>query len=231
MPVSAHAKSAGVFPHERRRQEFDRTSGGIYVGHSRHMDRRPPRSETPVTALLVRWREGDARAVESLIPLVHSELRTLARHYLRQERPDHTLQSTALVHEAYVRLLGDDPPDFQNRAHFFGIAARLMRQILVEHARAHQAAKRGGGAWKLPLEEARNVAEPVSVDVLRLDDALSALARLDERQSRIVELRFFTGLSIDETADVMRISPATVSREWMTARAWLYRELARSEPG
>jgi RNA polymerase sigma factor (TIGR02999 family) len=187
------------------------------------------RSEQPITALLVRWRQGDARAFESLIPLVYGELRRLAHHYLRHERPDHTLQSTALVHEAYVRLTGDAPVDFHDRAHFFGIAARLMRQILVEHARAHRSAKRGGGAYALTLEDAQHVAEPVNVDILRLDDALHELARLDDRQSRIVELRFFSGLSIDETADVMGISAATVSREWTTARAWLYRELARGE--
>ena len=191
------------------------------------MEQLPRRGESPVTPLLVRWRGGDARALESLIPLVYDELRSLARHYLRQERPDHTLQSTALVHEAYARLVGHDSPALENRSHFFGIAARLMREILVEHARARRATKRGAGASTLTLTAAENVAQPMNVDVLRLDDALNALARLDERQSRIVELRFFTGLSLEETADVMGISPATVSREWTTARAWLYRELAR----
>ena len=188
------------------------------------------RAERPVTALLVRWRAGDRKALESLIPLVYEELRSLARHYLRRERSDHTLQSTALVHEAYVRLVGGDPPALQNRSHFFGVAARLMREILVEHARAERAAKRGGGALTLVLEEALQVPERVDVDVLLLDDALKALARLDERQSRIVELRYFTGLSIDETAEVMGISAATVSREWTTARAWLYREIADGPP-
>jgi len=141
------------------------------------MDQPPRRSEQPVTALLVRWRDGDVQALESLIPLVYGELRTLAHHYLRRERPDHTLQSTALVHEAYLRLAGEDLPDFQNRSHFFGIAARLMRQILVEHARAHRAGKRGGGADALTLEEAQDVAQPMNVDILRLDDALNELAR------------------------------------------------------
>jgi RNA polymerase sigma factor (TIGR02999 family) len=184
--------------------------------------------ESPVTNLLVRWRHGDAQALEALIPLVYTELRALAHHYLRQERSNHTLQSTALVHEAYVRLVGQQPPALQNRSHFFGVAARLMREILVEHARSRQAAKRGGGADLLAIDEAADVAHSISVDVLRLDDALRQLARIDERQSRIVELRFFTGLSIEETAEVLGISPATVSREWMTARAWLYRELAQN---
>lgn len=187
----------------------------------------PPRGDSPVTTLLARWRAGDERALESLIPLVYDELRSLARSYLRHERPDHTLQSTALVHEAYARLVGHDPPIVANRTHFFGIAARLMREILVEHARARGAAKRGAGACMLTLDAAENAGRPLDIDVLRLDDALNALARLDERQSRVVELRFFTGLSLDETADVMGISPATVSREWTTARAWLFREISR----
>lgn len=187
----------------------------------------PRGGETAVTALLARWRGGDAQALESLIPLVYSELRSLARHYLRQERADHTLQSTALVHEAYVRLVGDDAPALQNRSHFFGIAARLMREILVEHARGRRAAKRGGGVAALPLDAAGDVPLRIDTDVLALDDALTELTRLDERQGRIVELRFFSGLSIDETAEVMAISPATVSREWTTARAWLHRELSK----
>jgi RNA polymerase sigma factor (TIGR02999 family) len=181
-----------------------------------------------VTDLLVRWRGGDERALESLIPLVYGELRSLAHHYLRQERPDHTLQSTALVHEAYVRLVGHEPPALQNRSHFFGVAARLMREILVDYARSQRAAKRGGGAPSIALDEVENVAQRLDVDLLLLDDALNELARLDQRQSRIVELRFFSGLSIDETSDVLGISPTTVSREWTTARAWLYRQIARN---
>jgi RNA polymerase sigma factor (TIGR02999 family) len=183
-----------------------------------------------VTDLLVRWRGGDAEALESLIPLVYGELRSLARHYLRKERPDHTLQSTALVHEAYVRMVAHAPPALNNRAHFFGVAARLMREILVEHARAQQAAKRGGGVTLMALDDSVDRAEPMNVDILRLDDALNELGRLDPRQSRIVELRFFTGLSIDETAEVIGVSPATVSREWTTARAWLHREMTGGSP-
>lgn len=189
------------------------------------MDRRPPPGSSPVTDLLYRWRQGDSQALDRLIPLVYQELRSLADHYLRRERPDHTLQSTALVHEAYLRLAGGTPPALHDRPHFFGIAARLMREILVEHARAEHAAKRGGGACTLALDDALDVARPAEVDLLLLDDALNALARLDPRQSRIVELRFFTGLSIDETAEALGISPATVSREWTTARAFLLREL------
>jgi RNA polymerase sigma factor (TIGR02999 family) len=194
------------------------------------MERPPSPTERPVTALLARWRAGDTKALESLIPLVYEELRSLAQHYLRRERPDHTLRSTALVHEAYMRLAGHEPPTLHNRSHFFGIAARLMREILVEHARAQQAAKRGGGAFTLTLDEALRVPDRTDVDVLLLDDALKELARLDERQSRIVELRYFTGLSIDETAEVMGISAATVSREWTTARAWLHREISGRPP-
>lgn len=192
------------------------------------MEHSSRRGDSSVTDLLSRWRAGDARALDSLMPLVYGELRSLAHHYLRQERPDHTLQSTALVHEAYVRLAGHDAPRLENRSHFFGVAARLMREILVEWARAQRAAKRGGGTPTIALADVEQVAQRLDVDLLLLDDSLTELARLDERQSRIVELRFFTGLSIDETADVLGISPATVSREWMTARAWLRRELVRT---
>jgi len=164
------------------------------------------------------------------MPLVYGELRRLARHYLQKERSDHTLQSTALVHEAYLRLAGGSVPEWRNRAHFFGIAAHLMRQILVEHARGHAAAKRGGGACKLTLDEALALPGSADVDVVALDDALKDLARLDEQQSRIVELRFFAGLSIEDTSEVLGISPATVKRDWASARAWLYREMDRNSP-
>jgi RNA polymerase sigma factor (TIGR02999 family) len=189
------------------------------------------RSSGPsVTDLLAQWRAGDERALETLIPLVYGELRSLAHYYLRQEAPGHTLQSTALVHEAYVRLAGHEPPNLQNRSHFFGVAARLMREILVDCARSQRAAKRGGGTALITLEELDNLAAREDVDLLRLDEALTELARIDERQSRIVELRFFTGLSIEETADVLGISPATVSRDWVVARAWLHRQINRASP-
>jgi len=177
----------------------------------------------------VRWREGDREALESLMPLVYDELRRLAHHYLQRERSDHTLQSTALVHEAYLRLAGPSAPQWQNRAHFFGIAARVMRQILVEYARAHSAAKRGGAsACKVTLDEALEIQQKTDVDVIALDGALDRLSEMDPQQSRIVELRFFTGLTIEDTSEVMGISPATVKRDWTSARAWLHREIARS---
>ena len=165
------------------------------------------------------------------MPLVYSELRRLARSYLRRERSDHTLQSTALVHEAYLRLAGHDAPQWQNRAHFFGVAAHLMRQILVEYARAHSAAKRGGGsACKLALDEALALPQQLDVDVIALDGALQRLNELDGQQARIVELRFFAGLTIEDTSEVLGVSPATVKRDWTSARAWLHREIVGSTP-
>lgn len=184
-------------------------------------------SSDQVTELLVRWRGGDKAALDDLLPLVYAELRRIARHYLNNERSDHTLQSTALVHEAYVRLAKQQLPEWQNRAHFFAVAAQLMRQILVDHARSHRASKRGGEAYKLALDEAEEKAQPVDVDIVALDDALKSLAELDSQQSRVVELKFFGGLSTEETAEVLGVSPSTVKRDWVTARAWLYRELER----
>lgn len=159
------------------------------------------------------------------MPLVYEELRRLAHHYLSRERNGHTLQSTALVHEAYLRLAGANPPEWQNRAHFFGIAAHVMRQILVEHARVHGAAKRGGNAITIALDDAMAVSQHIDVDVIALDNALNQLSALDAQQSRIVELRFFAGLTIDDTSEVLGISPATVKRDWTTARAWLFRAI------
>jgi RNA polymerase sigma factor (TIGR02999 family) len=182
----------------------------------------------PVSALLSKWRAGDDEALQALIPVVYEELRRIAKHHLRQERPDHTLQSTALVHEAYLRLMKQGPVEVQNRAHFLGVASQLMRQILVDHARKHRAAKRGGGL-KLELTEAMALQKAPSVDLIALDNALNELARLDPQQSRIVEMRFFAGLSIEDTAEVIGISRTTVKREWATARAWLLREMSRRE--
>jgi RNA polymerase sigma factor (TIGR02999 family) len=182
-------------------------------------------SPNPVTELLVRWRSGDRDALEALMPLVYDELRRLAHHYLRQERSDHTLQSTALVHEAYLRLTGNTPPQWQSRAHFFGIAAHLMRQILVEHARSRGTAKRGGNAPRLALDESLAMPQQTGVDVIALDRALQQLSELDAQQGRIVELRFFAGLTIEDTSEVLGISPATVKRDWTTARAWLFRAM------
>jgi RNA polymerase sigma factor (TIGR02999 family) len=159
---------------------------------------------------------------------VYQELRRIAQYHLRSERPDHTLQSTALVHEAYLRMMKQGPGEIANRAHFLAVASQLMRQILVDHARRHRAAKRGGGL-KLELTDAMSVQEPRKVDLVALDDALNELAQLDPQQSRIVELRFFGGLSIEETAEIIGTSRTTVKREWATARAWLRREVAKGE--
>lgn len=180
-----------------------------------------------VTELLVRWRCGDRAALDALIPLVYDELRRLAHSYLQRERSDHTLQSTALVHEVYGRLVGQNSPDWRDRAHFFGVAAQLMRQILVDYARNRLAAKRGGGACRVTLEDAMAQAPRFDADILALDDALKSLAKIDPQQSRVVELRYFAGLSIEDTSEVMGISSSTVNRDWNTARVWLFRELDR----
>ena len=166
------------------------------------------------------------------MPLVYDELRRLARHYLQRERDDHTLQSTALVHEAYLRLVGRDAPQLHNRAHFFGVAAHLMRQILVDHARNHQAAKRGGpNSFKVTLDSALELPQELeAANLIALDSALQRLSDLDPQQSRVVELRFFAGLTIEDTSEVLGISPATVKRYWTTARAWLHREIAGGAP-
>jgi RNA polymerase sigma factor (TIGR02999 family) len=172
-----------------------------------------------VTRLLVEWQNGDQKALDSLIPLVYQELRAIAGRYLSRESPSHTLQSTALVHEAYFKLIGQRRVRWQNRAHFFGIAAQMMRRILIDHARHQARDKRGGPAPKLSLDEAMATADAESdIDLLALDDALTAL-------SQIIELRFFSGLSLEETAEVVGVSAGTVKRDWSAARAWLYREM------
>lgn len=180
-----------------------------------------------VTRLLVNWSNGDQAALEQLMPLVYGELRRLASAYLRRERPNHTLQSTALVHEAFMRLVNQHDVQWRNRAHFYAIAARMIRRILVDYARSQRAEKRGSGAVKLELDAAMAVPQQKEVDLLGLNDSLDRLAELDARQSRLVELRFFAGLSIEETAEVMQLSPATIKREWNVARAWLFREMTR----
>ncbi|MCC6292583.1 MAG: sigma-70 family RNA polymerase sigma factor [Bryobacterales bacterium] len=184
-----------------------------------------------VTRLLRNWSGGDTHALDQLTPVVYDELRRLAASYMRRERQDHTLQSTALVNEAYLKLVDQKNVVWQNRAHFFGIAAQMIRRILVDHARAHKAEKRGGGAGVLSLDEAIGVPEKRDVEILALNDALTRLTEMDPQQGRIVELRFFTGLSIEETAEVVGVSPATVKREWAAARAWLFREISRKPEG
>jgi RNA polymerase sigma factor (TIGR02999 family) len=188
-------------------------------------------SPQDVTGLLVRWRTGDREALDALTPLVYDELRRLAKSYLRRERPDHTLDGTALVHEAYMRLVDQRNVEWRNRNHFFALAAELIRRILVDHARARIAAKRGGANVKLSLDEALAPADEKDLNILALDDALVALGKADPQQSRIVELRYFAGLTIEETADVMEISPATVKRDWTTAKAFLKREMLRRGRG
>jgi RNA polymerase sigma factor (TIGR02999 family) len=183
-------------------------------------------SSGDVTRLLDAVSHGRADVLPELLPLVYDELRRLAASYLRRERADHTLQPTALVHEAYLKLVDQRLDRWQNRSHFFGIAAQAMRRILVDHARAHDAAKRGAGVERVTLDEHALLGESSSIDLIALDEALTRLATLDPRQARIVELRFFAGLEVDETARVLDVSPATVKRDWAMARAWLHRELA-----
>ncbi len=183
-------------------------------------------SPTDVTMLLVRWKDGEDGAMDALLPLVYDELRRLARSYLRKERVDHTLQPTALVHEAYVRLADRQQPVWRDRVHFFSIAARVMRQVLVDHARSYTANKRGGDVIKVPIEEGEQVADQRASNLLQLDDALQRLAGFDERKARIIELRFFGGLTIDECARVLEVSTPTIINETRKARAWLYKEIA-----
>jgi len=191
--------------------------------HSKGMDS----DQLTITQLLIDWSHGDEQALDQLTPLVYDELRKMARTYLRRERSDHTLQATALVHEAYLRLIDQHSVSWQNRAHFFGIASQMMRRILVNHALARAAEKRGGGAEKLSLDETVSFPNQREIDLIALDEALKELERLDPQQTRVVELRFFGGLSIEETAEALRISPATIKREWATARLWLRRQLAK----
>lgn len=184
-------------------------------------------SSHEVTQLLLAWRDGDEAALAQLAPLVQAELHRLAERYLRRERAGHTLQATALVNEAYLRLIDAHSIQWQNRAHFFGLAAQVMRRVLVEHARQRQQLKRGGAALQVSLAEAEAVAQQRSARVLALDDALRVLAHFDQRKSRIVELKFFGGLSEEEIAEVLQISLRTVQRDWNLARAWLYHELSK----
>jgi len=185
----------------------------------------PPRHD--VTRLLARWKDGDEAALQQLVPIVHEELRRLARRQMAAERPDHTLQPTALVNEAYLRLVNLKQMQWQDRAHFFAMAARLMRRILVDVARSRGYQKRGGGAQQVTFTQALEIAEDQPADVVALDDALEALAHVDERKSRVVELRFFAGLGIEETAEVLSVSRETAKRDWKFAKMWLLRHLRK----
>ena len=184
------------------------------------------RQQQQVTQLLSDWRNGDPSALEKLIPLVQPELQRLARHYMDRERPDHTLQATALLDDAYLELAGNSSPQWQNRAHFFGVAAQLMRRIMVRHARQRNAAKRGGGAIKVSLDECAAVTPSRADELLALDEALEKLAAFDQRQATVVEMRYFGGLTMDEIAEVLKIHVNTVTRDWIAARAWLFAALS-----
>ena len=179
-----------------------------------------------LTELLLAWGDGDEKALDQIAPLVHAELYRLAKRYMSRERPDHLLQTSALINEAYLRLIDWKAVRWQNRAHFFGVAAQMMRRILVDFARQRPRVEKEVEALKISLDEAMSVSAGKDTDLLALDEALKSLAKLDERKSQIVELRFFGGLSVDETAEVMKVAPITVMREWNKAKAWLYRELA-----
>lgn len=181
-----------------------------------------------VTQLLFDWQNGDPKALDRLMPLVYNELRRIAARFLHSERSGHTLQTTALVHEAYLRLVDENRMQWHGRSHFYGVAATLIRNILVDHARTQKAVKRGAGVSKLPLDEALAVPVDKGTDILAVDDALQALSKIDPQQSRIVELRFFAGLTIEETAEVLQISASTVKRDWILAKTWIYRALSQS---
>ena len=199
-------------------------ASGDYTGILHH-DTRSMSSQHQVTQLLLQWANGDKDALDQLMPLVYGELQRLASDYLRRERREHTLQPTALVHEAYLRLVKQDLPDWQNRSHFYGVAAHMMRQILVDHARAHLASKRGSGVPAASIEEALTISDEHSAGVLALDDALTKLAAIDPRKSTLVELRYFGGLSVEEMSTALNISVATVGRVLRLAKAWLFHEM------
>jgi RNA polymerase sigma-70 factor (ECF subfamily) len=189
----------------------------------------PSSTRQEVTQLLGDWRRGDERALEKLFPLVQPELHRLAHHYMSRERAGHTLQTTAILNEAYLRLVENTQPPWQNRTHFVAAAAQLMRRIMVDHARERHSLKRGGGALRVTLDEAAWVAETRSEELLALDEALEQLAAQDPRKGQIVELRYFGGLTVEETAEFLKLSPRTVEREWTMAKAWLYRALTEEE--
>lgn len=184
-----------------------------------------------VTQLLVQWSNGDQAALDQLMPLVYGELRQMARRHMARQNPGHTLQTTALINEAYLKLVNQQDKHFQNRAHFFGVAAQAMRHILVDYARSKQYAKRGGDAPVVALDEALTVSEERAAELVAMDDALKELAKVDERKCRVVELRYFGGLSVEETAEVLKVSAITVMRDWSMAKSWLHRELSNSETG
>jgi len=194
----------------------------------------PPRPRNTViqqeiTHLLLKWSNGDSTALDQLVPMVYPELRRIARRYMGRENSHHTLQTSALINEAYMRLVDQQDVEWQDRAHFFAVSAQVMRHILIDHARRHRYGKRGGGAAHIALDDVTVIKQERAEEFIALDDALNRLAEIDERKSRIVELRFFGGLTVEETAEVMKLSPITVKREWRAARAWLFREISGNE--
>jgi RNA polymerase sigma factor (TIGR02999 family) len=204
--------------------------GTAFGGNQIHHDGQGFMSDSSaqdVTQLLLAWGQGDQAAFEQLLPLVYEELRRQAKRYMRQQRPGHTLQTTALVNEAYLQLVRSDQVRWQNRAHFFAVSAQLMRRILVDFARARQNLKRGGAVQHITLDDTLQISAKRGAELVALDDALSALAKFNERQSKVVELRYFGGLSEEEVAEVLDLSPRTVRRDWRVARAWLYSELSK----
>ena len=182
-----------------------------------------------ITQLLLSWSKGDKAALDQLVPLVYPELRRLAQRYMRRENSAHTLQTSALINEAYLRIVDQQEVEWQDRAHFFAVAAQVMRHILIDHARRHRYAKRGAGARHVPLDETAIISQERATEFLALDDALTRLAAIDARKSQIVELRFFGGLTVEEIAEVMKLSPITIKREWRSAKAWLHSEIAGSD--
>ena len=216
-PESASCHAAGLW-----RLLTHRAQGSIRAYERKVIDH-----TSPVSDLLHAWGGGDAQARDDLLPLVYAELRAQAARYMRRERRDHTLQPTALVHEAYLRLIGQTRVSWQNRAHFFGLAAEMMRRILVDHARKHQAAKRPGAAVRVAWDDRAGATPPLDCELLLLDQALTELAAVDPRQAQVVELRYFGGLSEQEVSEVQSVSRATVTRDWNVARAWLFRRMTQ----
>jgi RNA polymerase sigma factor (TIGR02999 family) len=186
-------------------------------------------SPQEVTQLLIDWSNGDQAALDKLMPLVYDELRRMAKRYMSRQTPGHTLQTTALINEAFIKLVGQQEMQWQNRSHFFGVAAQAMRHILVDYARSRKYEKRGGGAQKVSLDEALMVSDERAAEIVALDDALKELAKVDLRKCQVVEMRYFGGLSVEETAEALNVSPVTVMRDWSMAKAWLHRELSKSE--
>ena len=190
---------------------------------------RPASDDPGITQLLAAWSNGDESALDAIVPLVYDELHRMARRFMARQNPGHTLQPTALINEAFIKLVGNENKEWKDRAHFFGVAAQAMRHILVDYARSRNYAKRGAGAQRVELDQALMVTQERSGDIVALDDALNELSKVDPRKSQVVELRYFGGLTVEETAEVLKVSTVTIMRDWSLAKAWLYRELAKGD--